>query len=52
MVTDKKKSWSMDMILRQEPSINSMGASGKDVLASQACRDVALQGPITSTLRL
>ena len=48
----KKKSWSIDMTLRQEASINSMGASGKDVLASQACRDVALQGPIPTALRL
>ena len=40
----KKKSWSVDMILRQEPSINSTDASGMDVLASQ--------GPMTSTVRL
>ena len=28
-----KKSWSMDTILRQEPSISSMDAGGMDVLA-------------------
>ena len=29
----KKKSWPMDMTLKHQPSINSMDASGTDVLA-------------------
>ena len=44
-----EKYWLMDMILRWEPYINFTGASGMDVLASQAHSDVASQGlPVTS----
>ena len=31
----REKSWSMDTILKQEPSINSIDASGTDILALQ-----------------
>ena len=48
----KNKCWSMDSILRQKLSISSMDASGTDVRASQAHRDIVSQGPTTSTLRL
>ena len=51
MVINNEKSWSMDTILRQELSINSMDASRMDVLAL-APTLWALQCPMKSTIGL
>ena len=45
-----KKSWSMDTILRQEPSINSTDASGMDVLVLVPALQ-ASQGSVTKWSR-
>ena len=46
MEVRSKKSWSMDTILRQEPSINSTDASGMDVLVLVPALQ-ASQGSVT-----